>query len=51
MNRVQHVFIAIATAVVLLAMPVVHVLALLHVLPGGDYRADCEETKSPGVRS
>ena len=50
MNRLQGVLVTIAVAVVLLAIPAVHVLALMDALPVGEHHADCGDAKNPGQR-
>ena len=50
MNRLQGFLVTIAVAVVLLAIPAVHVLALMDALPGGAYQAECGDAKNPGQR-
>ena len=50
MNRLQFPLLVVAIAAVLLAMPTVHVMALMDALPGGNVHADCGDAKNPGQK-
>jgi hypothetical protein len=50
-ERAQGILLVIVLVLLAAAMPAVHVMALLHVLPGGTTSSECDNATRPGARA